>query len=94
MEIQEDTVIFSHVARILAILGAIFGVLRVLVGLSVANGWMGLTAYHLDRYTTAATTGDAIDTGIYVILATVVLGTLSEIGLALRRQPPQPTAPI
>jgi hypothetical protein len=78
-------VIFSHVARILAVLGVILGALRILVGLSIVNGWMGLTADDLGRYTTAATTGEAIDKGIYVILASVVIGTLAEVGLALRK---------
>ena len=84
-ELQEDTVIFSHVARILAALGVILGASRVCIGLSIVNGWMGLTADDLGLYTTAATTGEAINRGVYMILASVVLGTLAEVGLALRK---------
>jgi len=76
---------FSHVARIIAVLALVFGILEVLLGFSLANGWMGLSAADLGRYTTAATTGTVIDRGIYAILGAVALGTLAEIGLANRK---------
>lgn len=78
--------LFSHGARVIAILGVILGALRVLMGLSIAFGWGGLSPDDLSRYTTAATTGEVIDKGIYTILAAVALGTLAEIGLAKRGQ--------
>jgi hypothetical protein len=76
---------FSHGARIIAILGVVIGALRVLMGLAIANGWGGLSADDLSRYTTAATTGEVIDKGIYVVIAAVALGTLAEIGLTSRK---------
>ena len=76
---------FSHAARVIAVLGLLLGTLLVLVGLSIANGWMGLSADDLSRYSTAATTGDVIRQAIVVILAAVALGTLAEIGLATRK---------
>ena len=76
---------FSHVARIVAILALVLGILEVLMGLTIANEWMGIRAADLGRYTTAATTGQVIDQGIYVILGAVALGTLAEIGLANRK---------
>jgi hypothetical protein len=76
---------FSHVARVVAVLGLVLGTLRVLMGLIIANEWMGISAADLGRYTTAATTGKVIDQGIYAILGAVALGTLAEIGLANRK---------
>jgi hypothetical protein len=76
---------FSHVARIIAVLALVFGIIEVLLGFSIANGWMGMSAADLDRYAAAATTGEVINRGIYVILGAVALGTLAEIGLANRK---------
>jgi hypothetical protein len=78
-------VFFSHVARVVAILGPVMGIIEVLMGLSIANEWGGLSATNLGRYTGAATTGELIGRGIYKILAAVALGTLAEIGLASRK---------
>lgn len=76
---------FSHGARVIAVLGLIFGTLQVLKGVAIANEWAGLSKDDLSRYTAAATTGEVIDQGIYVFLAAVALGTLAEIGLAIRK---------
>jgi hypothetical protein len=78
-------VFFSHVARVIAVLALVFGIVQVLLGLSIANEWMGLSAADLGRYTTTATTGELINRGIYLILGAVALGTLAEIGLANRK---------
>jgi hypothetical protein len=78
-------VFFSHGARVIAILGLVLGASRILMGLTIAFGWGGLSPDDLSRYTTAATTGEVIDQGIYTILAAVALGTLAEIGLASRK---------
>lgn len=75
---------FSHVARVVAVLALVMSIIEVLMGLSIANEWIG-SAADLDRYTTAATTGQLIDRGIYKILVAVALGTLAEIGLASRK---------
>ena len=76
---------FSHVARVVAVLALVFGALQVLIGFSIANEWMGMSAADLGRYTTAATTGELINRGAYKILGAVALGTLAEIGLANRK---------
>ena len=76
---------FSHVARVIAVLAPVLGALQVLMGFSIANEWMGIGAADLGRYTAAATTGQVIDQGIYVVLGAVALGTLAEIGLANRK---------
>ncbi len=82
---QEVTVFFAHGARVIAVLGLILGVLRLLMGLAIVNEWGGLSRDDLGRYSTAATTGQVIDQGLYVILGAVALGTLAEIGLAIRK---------
>jgi hypothetical protein len=76
---------FSHVARVIAVVALVFGILEVLLALSIANEWMGLSAADLGRYAAAATTGELINRGIYAILGAVALGTLAEIGLANRK---------
>ena len=76
---------FSHVARVVAVLALVLGASQVLMGFSIANEWGGISAADLDRYTTAATTGELIDRGTYKILVAVALGTLAEIGLVNRR---------
>ena len=76
---------FSHVARVIAVLALVFGILEILLGFSIANEWMGLSAADLSRYAAAATTGEVINRGIYQILGPVALGTLAEIGLANRK---------
>ena len=76
---------FSHVARVVAILVLVVGASQVLMGLTIANEWAGISRNDLSEYTTAATTGELIDRGIHRILIAVALGTLAEIGLAIRR---------
>jgi len=39
----------------------------------------------MGEYTTAATSGEVINWGTYLILGAVALGTLAEIGLAIRK---------
>jgi hypothetical protein len=78
-------VFFSHVARVVAVLALVIGALQVLMGFSIANEWVGISAADLGRYTTAATTGELINRGTYKVLAAVALETLAEIGLANRK---------
>ena len=66
---------FSQVARVVAVLALIGGAIQVLMGVGIANEWGGISAANLGRYTTAATTGELIDRGIYKILFAVALGT-------------------
>lgn len=74
---------FSKFARVVAVLALALGASQVLMGLSIAFGWMG-SDVDLGRYTTALTTGALINEGMYKILFAVALGTLAEIALAIR----------
>jgi hypothetical protein len=78
---------FTRAARILSILALVFGFLRVLMGLAIANSWTGLPyEAALARYSTASSSGEIIDKGILAIVFAVALGTLAEIGLAVRKR--------
>jgi hypothetical protein len=48
-------------------------------------GYAGPPDLVLRRYTTMPTTGQVIDKGIYYALVGLALGTLAEIGLAVRK---------
>jgi hypothetical protein len=77
---------FCQLSRVVAWLVFVFGVARVALGF-----WMTTLApaerdVVLGRYTTEATTGAVIDSGLLVIGLALVLGTLAEIGLAVRKQ--------
>lgn len=79
--------IFSHLARILAILGFIFGVGRVVMGYSIASGHSGPYADALARYAPGYTSsGQLIDAGLYTIMAAVLVGTLAEISFSIRKK--------
>ncbi|MBR0827059.1 hypothetical protein JQ596_16075 [Bradyrhizobium manausense] len=77
---------FSKLARILAILALVFGLLRVLTGFVVA----GIEPTEVReaaraRYIGSKSSGQAIDSGIYAILFAVALGTLAEISFSTRK---------
>lgn len=77
---------FTRMSWGLAILALLFGIVRVLLGLSIATGYIGPYEVALSRYTTAASSGEVIDQGLFVILFAVVLGTISRDRLVLRQQ--------
>ncbi len=78
--------IFSYVARLLAILGVVIGAFRIMVGISIAQEWFAPYRESLMRYAPNATSsGEIIDRGIYTILVAVALGTLAEIGITVRK---------
>jgi hypothetical protein len=79
---------FTNAARILSILALIAGLSLVLAGLMIANGWTGLP-YDVALARDApgsSSSGEAINKGTLVIVLAVALGTLSEIGFALRKR--------
>lgn len=76
---------FTYLTRIVSILAFAFGILEVLLGLAIANGVIGPYEGALARYTTASSSGQVIDRGIYTILVSIALGTLAEIGFAARK---------
>jgi hypothetical protein len=74
--------IFSNLARLLAIAAVVLGLLSVLLGTGAVMGFLDEVAQA--RYA-GRSPGRAIDWGIYTILAGVALGTLSEISFTLRK---------
>jgi hypothetical protein len=72
--------IFSNLARLLAIAAFVLGLLSVLQG--IAMGFFDEAA--LVRYG-GRSPGRAIDWGFYTILAAVALGTLAEISFSMRK---------
>jgi len=78
---------FTKSARILAVLALVFGLLRVVMGFSIA--WIEpgeAREAARARYIGSKSTGEVIDKGIYTILVAVALGTLAEVGVSLRKR--------
>ena len=73
---------FSRLAVLLAAVAFVIGVLSVLLGIAVTMDLLdeATRARYISRPPEQAIYG-----GIYVILASVALGTLAEISLSLRR---------
>ena len=76
---------FSHASRVLAILALIVGLAELALGLAIATGVAGPYEQALSRYTTASSSGEVINRATYLIVVALALGTLAEIGLAVRR---------
>ena len=81
---------FSKVARVMAFLGLMFGILEIVMGFTLVS-W-GISGEALGRYTSAPTTGALIDRGCLIVLVAVALGTLAEIAIAVRKSGGQQTA--
>lgn len=73
--------IFCKTARILGFLGVLFGAVRVAVGFLSAQTDQPIEFARM--YLGTLTTGEAIDEGLYVILVSIVIGAIGEIGLLL-----------
>jgi hypothetical protein len=76
---------FSQASRVVAILAVVGGVAQCALGLAIATGFIGPYEPALARYTTASSSGEVINHATYAILFGLVLGTLAEIGIAVRR---------
>ncbi|WP_331374859.1 hypothetical protein [Sinorhizobium chiapasense] len=74
---------FSYAARLVAIVALVAGIWEIMLGLVISTGY--LDPDFLSRFTTASSSGQAIDEGLYWIVFAVALGTLAEIGLAVRK---------
>ncbi|TGS84867.1 hypothetical protein EN817_22430 [Mesorhizobium sp. M3A.F.Ca.ET.174.01.1.1] len=73
--------LFTYSARIVSVLALVLGVLQLVLVFALADepdGW----ADYLGRASPAA----VFERGIYAILLSIALGTLSEISLSLRRR--------
>ena len=77
---------FSQIARVVAIIGLVGGVLQVGFGLAVATGFIGPYEAALARYTNASSSGEVIDQGTRIWFVALALGTLAEIGIAVRKR--------
>lgn len=77
---------FAHAARVLAVLALLVGLAQLALGFSIATGMVGPYDEALARYTTANSSGEVIDRGIYLAVFAIALGTLAEIGLTLRKR--------
>jgi hypothetical protein len=78
--------IFSILARLLAIAALVIGLYRVLLGFAIVTEFLGPEdKAALARYTSASS-GQLIDRGIYTILVAVALGTLAEISFSIRKR--------
>ncbi|MBD9569016.1 hypothetical protein [Ensifer sp. ENS08] len=72
----------AGLARIVAVLALVAGVLRAGTGLLIAMNVIGPYHEALARYAPgSASSGDAINDGLYAILIGLALGTLAEIAL-------------
>jgi hypothetical protein len=71
---------FSKLARILAVIAFVVGLLSALLGTAAVMGSWG--SDEIVRYFTP---GKGIDRGIYAVLFAVALGTLAEIGFSVHR---------
>lgn len=76
---------FSHLARIVALLLLLIGVIEFSVGFSIASDWLGPRDAAMARYFPNWSTGAMINSGVLHVAIAIALGTLAEIGLALRR---------
>jgi hypothetical protein len=77
--------LFSHLSRIVALLALVVGVAQFALGFSIASGWVGPYEQALARFTTQSSSGAVIDLGVRLIAFALALGTLAEIGLAVRK---------
>ena len=76
---------FTYLARIVAILALVGGVMQLALGLSIASGLVGPYEVALARYTTADSSGEVINKAMFALAFAVVLGTLAEIGFSLKK---------
>lgn len=76
---------FTRTARIIAYLVFIGGVLQMLGGVGYATGFIEQAPLSNGAAPPPIATGPMIDKGMYMAAFGVVLGTLAEIGMSLRR---------
>ena len=73
--------IFTRLGAIIAYIGLGMGILRVAMGIFIATMFDDANSYAAasKRYLGSASTGEAIDTGVFYIVVSVALGVLCEI---------------
>lgn len=75
---------FTHLGRVVAILALVLGVMRIILGVLIAEEFLGPYEAALARYTRSSNAGEVINTGIYVVLVSVAFGILTEISYAVK----------
>jgi hypothetical protein len=77
---------FTHLGRIVAVVGLVVGAFQLFLGLSIATGFITPYEEALRQFARAKTSGQVIDRGIYIVLFAIAFGVLTEISYALRGQ--------
>jgi hypothetical protein len=80
------TMFFTHLGRVIAILGLLLAISQIALGVMIATEFIGPYEAALARYSSASSSGQIINRGSYAVLASIVLGILTEISYALRAQ--------
>jgi len=76
---------FCNVSRVLAAVALMLGLLQLGLGVAIAGGFIGPYEQALARYSAASSSGEVINQAVIVIVLALALGTLAEIGIALRK---------
>ena len=79
---------FSRITSVVAILGLIIGLAEFALGWAIGTGALGPYEQALARYSSAASSGALINRATIVIAISLALGTLAEIGVAVRKAAP------
>lgn len=79
------SVFFTRTTHIVAYLVFVLGILNMAAGFGYASGLIEQAPLPNGEAPPPIRTGPMIDKGMYMALAALVLGTLAEIGMALRR---------
>jgi hypothetical protein len=88
--VHDEGLMFLHLGSLVAWLALIFGTLRVGAGFFVASfDGAEARAAAAARYLGSATSGEAIERGLAVLVFGVVLGVLVEIGRSVGRERPR-----
>ena len=74
---------FTHLGRVIAIIVLLFGIFNIALGVMIAEESLGPYKDAIARYGIKSA-GEIINRGIYTVLASIVLGILTEISYALR----------
>ena len=75
---------YTKIARIVSYIMLTFGIIRFSMGLSIATGIV--VESEPGRYLGTATSGEAMDKGLFYILIAITLGVLVEISKAVHEK--------
>ena len=78
---------YTKIARIVATLAFIGGLLRIALGVAVATG--SIVEPEPGMYLGTLTTGQAIDQGVHYVLFSIVLGVITDISRSVAKQEQQ-----